>query len=362
MRLRDHLRKDFKLVFLNKTNYFLMILLPLLTTLILGTVFSNNINTEQVFKDEKVGIYIKSDKFKLEEPIMEILKDIGIQSFVANEDELRNKVKENQVVSYIEIDDSNMKLVRGKYNNTINDALELVLSEFKNRSEDMIITQGKAEIKKSVDFVENASVNPNHNPTSFDYFGITQLTMILVNGNMAIFDLIVREKRNGTLKRIASSPTEKSKFFFSKILIFALFLIIQLTVLFTINIKIFNVYYGNIINTVVLCLAFGVFQTMLALAASMIPNGNSYRVLNIVNQVIILLGGGYIPVENLGELAGKLSIISPVRWINIGLLDAIYGGTMTNYWKSFISSTVFSIILFAIGYYFFQKVGVENDN
>lgn len=360
MSIKDHFIKDFKLVFTNKTNYFMMILLPILTTLILGTVFAKQISQTKMFNNQIVGINVKNDKYGFAKNIDMILKEMGFKIEEGDKNSLEERVKENKVISYIEIDDMKLTLYKGKYEKMSNDAVELVLNEFKNRSEDMIITRGKADSSKTQEFTKDVTINPDITMSAFDYFGITQLTMILVNGNMAVFSFLFQERREGTLKRIISSPSDRKNFFISKVLVFMVFLIVQLCVLFTVNMKFFNVHYGNILKTAVLCLAFGIFQTLMAMCASLSPRNNAVKILNIANQFLLFIGGGYIPVENISSILSKLPDLSPVRWINKGLFDSIYGGSMTNYWRSMASSLLLGAVFLVIGYSFYRKIGVEH--
>jgi len=47
-------------------------------------------------------------------------------------------------------------------------------------------------------------------------------------------------------------------------------------------------------------------------------------IINLVVPVMVALGGGYFPLEELGGILGKLSVISPVRWMNRAIFNAIY--------------------------------------
>lgn len=46
--------------------------------------------------------------------------------------------------------------------------------------------------------------------------------------------------------------------------------------------------------------------------------------INTIIPIMVLLGGGYVPLEVLGKTMQRLSIISPVRWTNQALLRLIY--------------------------------------
>ncbi|MFY9568648.1 MAG: ABC transporter permease, partial [Acetivibrionales bacterium] len=92
-------------------------------------------------------------------------------------------------------------------------------------------------------------------------------------------------------------------------------------------------YWGEDLLTVaVLVITYSVMAVSLGAAlAFVLRSGEAANgLLNTIIPILVFLGGGYVPVYVMGDSFSKLSVISPVRWINSALLNLIYDGNYSD--------------------------------
>lgn len=185
----------------------------------------------------------------------------------------------------------------------------------------------KAMAETGKEYVRVSSLDTKRQPRSIDYYSITMLTLILMYSSLTGMWGIKTEQNMKTANRVLCSPVRKYEILTGKVLGGIFITLVQALVVIGFSKYVMNAYWGSDILTVMgLILAQSIMTISLGTGiAYLIPNeGAASGVLNTAVPVLVLFGGGYMPLENMGEFVNKISVISPVKWINGALFRIIY--------------------------------------
>ena len=83
-------------------------------------------------------------------------------------------------------------------------------------------------------------------------------------------------------------------------------------------------------------------------------------IINVVIPVIVMLGGGYVPVDVMGEFFRKLSVISPVKWANQAIFNVIYNSDLSYVPVSIAINLMVAALLITVSSIAYKKEGVQN--
>lgn len=367
MKLYRHVIKDLKRIFDQRISLFMLIIIPILTTMILGYVFDDagnklNLNT-------KGAIVLKSDKYGLEKDIKSIFKEVGFEVIKMDENSAKEELNKNNIENYIVIFDNKIDFFKSSSSSSMtNLVVEDIVHEMGKISERMAVSKDGIEkfqkdIKefkgenpeykiKNKNFIKEESIILNRKPTALDYFGITQLTLIIAMANTLAFWNLKIEHSKKTLDRVKTAPSSLKDFFLGKVISLLIFSIVQIGVILLVNTFVFKIYYGNIFFTIAVVLAFALFNTAIGLFVSSISfKKEKSSPISLITYFLIFIGGGFAPIENFkGTFIEKISVISPVYWVNQALFKSIYFSVFKEYSISMIMSLSISFILLILAY------------
>ncbi|MCM1990487.1 ABC transporter permease [Oceanirhabdus seepicola] len=368
MRILSIAIKDLKEIVRDKSVLFMMILFPLLLILILGTALGGAsvsggkdtvINTKALYFIEKEGIaeeafnsfsenidkkLIEFDEVKTKEKGIELLykgkypaliiinsEENKIQVVKSPKFDFEGDFVEGLISSFA--DSASVAMIMYKYDiNSIND-----IKEGKNYS-DYVTVKGIKDDSKA--------------PRAIDYYGITMLTMIIMYMTTMASEYVLLEKKLGTEKRINITNTTGTEMFFGKLLAQVVTGVIQIALIMGVSSLVYKVNYGDDLISVILIIASqGILMIAIGLATGIFtnPDSPSESILNILIPILVFLGGGYFPINNLGsKFLTNLGNISPVKWINQSLLDVIYEGSYTMVNKLLLINGAVTLILLII--------------
>lgn len=186
---------------------------------------------------------------------------------------------------------------------------------------------GKIMQDEGRNYVGTLSLDKKRKPRAIDYYSVTMLTLILMYSSLTGFWGIKSEQNQKTGNRILCSPIHKSELLTGKVIgcIFVTF--IQAVVVLAFSKYAMGAYWGKDVFTIALLVLSQAVMTI-SLGASiayLIKNeGAASGLLNSVIPIFVLLGGGYTPLENMGPAIARISVISPVKWLNSSILRIIY--------------------------------------
>jgi ABC-2 type transport system permease protein len=172
---------------------------------------------------------------------------------------------------------------------------------------------------------------------------------------------IVKEKINGSFIRLKTMPTSFAAILFSKVMVYLLVAIIQVTVIFSVGIFLFPfinlpklVLPDNMLLflfVVILCSYTAVcFALMIGIISKTVEQANGVGAVSVI--IFAALGGIWVPVFVMPDYLQVISRFSPLYWC----LDGFYvlflkGGNWNELYKVIISLTVFIVIFQAVTFH-----------
>jgi ABC-2 type transport system permease protein len=336
------LKKELKQALREKKGNLLMILFPSVLMIILGMAFSGVFEKSYVISDINV-LYTNSAGSMLANSFVEFVKhgeEMGI-SFEPTDDiaEGMNSIKESKYTCYILLEGNarEIRLFRNERFNFEANLVETVLSTFVQRYNALsaIINENPAaisqiDINPGGNYVQKVSLDKKRAPGAIDYYAVAVLTMILMYASLTGFWNIRGEQSLKTDKRMLSAPVRKHEILAGKVVGGISITIIQMLVVILFSKYVLNAYWGEHIWVILLILLSEVMMTISlgAGAAFALKNeGAAMSVLNTFIPVMVMLGGGYVPLEVMAQGGGllyKLTDISPIKWINQSIFRIIY--------------------------------------
>lgn len=351
--------KEIKHNFRDKRAITLMIAFPLLLMVILGVVFNGQFASNGIdFSGAKV-IYSAKEDGTLHKEFKEFAHELEEMNImfeqIENEDDAIKKIQNDLYTCYISLDENSKELNIYKNNkrNTTASFIEGMLATFVQRYNlvSQIIEVNPNSIDEIMnkdiknDYVKIVSIDEKKQARAIDYYGITMLTLIIMYSvNAGIFS-IQGEQTIKTGDRIIGTPINKYKVFLGKVLGAFAVTAIQISIVILFSTKILGVNWGNdivtiliiIITQIIMCISIGVGIGFLV-SSQEVGNG----IISAIIPLLVFLGGGYYPLERIGsDLLFKISIISPIRWINDSIFNVIY----LNDYKYVSSTVVFNIVI-----------------
>ena len=337
----------------------LMLLFPLLLTWVLGTAFSN----------------ISSHAIDLPETRMPIVSDGGMvaQLYQSNSghsgitfepidsEAVASGLKDGSLKQYVELTDKALilhtdeetgleaMLVR-MYSNAFIQQANLTSYAVKAGRLDMLAPQFQ-------EYTTIEGIDGRAEPSSFGYYGVTMLTMILMYGSLQTVSMLSREKDDRTSLRLKASPYAMSKVFLVKTIASCVILMLQASIIMLFNHYVYGIDYRNIGLVLLMVLPLAVFVTSLGvLAYQALRNESAASVfLNILTIAMVFLGGGYMMVSLDDPTFATLTQLSPIGWDNQGLFRYIYRGSHEAILAAGIKLMGLSLAMYLLAFWLFKR-------
>jgi ABC-2 type transport system permease protein len=165
---------------------------------------------------------------------------------------------------------------------------------------------------------------------------------------------ILMEEERGTLPRLFSTPTSHSTILYGKFIASALTIFIQVTVLLIFGNLVFNIYWGDLLNVLLVVLGTVISATTFGICfVSFIKSSR---------QAGAIMGGGITTLGMIGmskiftlgspnppPAIDIISLTVPQGWALRGIITAMDGGSLENILFSVIGMLVWSLVFFLIG-------------
>lgn len=338
--------KEIKHIFRNKKSLMFMVLFPIILIIVLGSAFKTSFNNTNI-GIPKVLYHIDSSgeaAKNLKSQIIDKGKDYNIKFTQVNDIEwAKNTIKNKSEYDCFILmkDDSEIELYKnGRYDYT-SSLVESIMNSYIQRY-NAISEIGKvkplalSEILKDTktEYSKVVSIEKKRTPSSIDYYSVAMLTLIIMYAYSMSLDGFSSEKQSKTEARILSAPVRRYELLSGKIIgeIVGVFLQIIIVILFS---KFaLNAYWGNNI----LCVLIVVITQIIMIISVGAGFGFIFKdsnvassLLNILVILMVFLGGGYIPVDNIGgKVFQTITYFSPVRWTNKAIFSIIYDGNSAN--------------------------------
>jgi len=338
------IKKDFVLNLRDFKANAMMVLFPIVLIIILGAAFSGVFKQTIELGDVTVLYTVDIGKS-------------GDQSFEKAFESFRETLTEELGISFEKTDDVEMgmesmnyyrysaylrisgnpreiKLYKNEKHNLTASLMESALNSFINTYQAMsaiAVNNPSAlampELKERREFVNVRSLDEKKQAGSLDYYAVTMMTLILLYASMTGFWSIRSDIEQRTASRTLSAPVRKYEFLTGKVLGSIIITLIQALVVVLFSGLILKAYWGeDPVTVALLLLSYSIMTVSIGVGLAFIfkNSGAANGVLNSVIPFFVFLGGGYIPLSVMGSTFEKISVISPVKWINLALLGVIY--------------------------------------
>jgi ABC-2 type transport system permease protein len=318
----------------------MMVLFPIVLIVILGAAFSGVFDKTIKLGDVNVLYTVQSgqylaDSFKTFSKELESGMGITFEE-TANVNEGMESVRNTKYSCYIQLTNNpeEIKIYKNERYGFNANLVQSVMNVFAERYSAIaeIYKQnpsivGKILSDQSMDYVKTESLDKKRQPGSLDYYAVSMLTLILMYASLTGLWGVKGEQNLKTGSRILCSPVRKSEYLLGKVLGGILVTLVQACLVILFSKFILKAYWGTDILTIMLLV---VAQSIMAISigtgiAFLIRNdGAASGVLNTIIPMVVFFGGGYTPLENMGPGIMKLSVVSPVRWMNDAIFRVIY--------------------------------------
>ena len=344
-----------------------MVIFPIAFMTILGIALKNAFNSTINLDDTKVVYVDKSndkskaifnifkDESKSYKVDLEEVQDIekGKEQVKLYNDKILLELKGDDIVVY----ENNLKSLQVDY---VVGIIKTISQRYSVYSEIYRVSpEGIKLIDNdfSKDYTKVNNIDLGRTMGSFDYYGIVEITMMLLYGSMFTLYSFVYARRQERFNRILQ--TGNSRIFYAFGIIVSKFLLVIITILPSIFYSkyVLKTYWGtDYLSIAIILLSLTFMAVCLGACVGEVFQDEkiSSVVLNsAVLPVITFLGGGYGYIgEDINKTLDIATKISPLRWGNRAIINIIYSG---NYEKMPISiafnmvlASVFLVILFVL--------------
>ena len=177
----------------------------------------------------------------------------------------------------------------------------------------------------------------------------SMFVMFAVLGGMA---LLIEDKRQGTIQRLASMPVTRSQLLGGKILGRFSLGMMQYLIIFAIGIVVGQSFGRDLLALVLIMLAFALCVTALSFALGSFVKDETQAagLTNLLGISLAALGGAWWPLEIVPELMRTVGHISPVAWAMDGYLSLIFeNGDLGTVYPSILILLAAAAVFFVFG-------------
>lgn len=163
--------------------------------------------------------------------------------------------------------------------------------------------------------------------TSYEYYSIIMIPFCLLMGITSVAYAAVDEKRMKTSYRYMIAPISKSSLIISKFLSCVIVLTVCSIIVLLISRLMFHLpVNGNMVYLIILLLCESIAISGLGLFFGL-ASKNFATIQNFLNLPIMIfgfLGGAFFPVSSLNPILSFIVNLSPLTWINRGIMYCLY--------------------------------------
>lgn len=351
----------------------MMVLFPIVLIVILGTALSTMFGKDAELDVAKVLYTNKAGKELAAgfESFMEHAGELGIEFEETDDIEAGiGSVKHAGYSCYVLLKDDPQEIILYKNDRYYFEAnlVEIILHSFvgKYNAISVVAAENPAMLETvmedpEIDLLELKSLDRERQPSSMDYYSVTMLTMILFYSAMTGYWSVKNEQNLKTGNRILCSPVHKSEILTAKVMGSIIVTIIQGFLVLVFSRFVLNAYWGaNIwpIIAVIISEAIMAVSVGVGIAFTVRNEAASSSILNTVIPIFVFFGGGYVPFEVLGEFLQKISVISPIRWMNMAIFNVVYSNDFSHVPVAIAINLVIAVIFITVSSLAYRKEAV----
>lgn len=342
----------------------LMTLMPIIVIFILGMAMSSAFSPSGVLSMEDVHVeyLIEGEKGALatgfENMMRPMLTDERHLSEVKDRKESLNRIKNNEIASFIEINEehqtisfyknsrysTNGSIIEGRLKTYVNQVNAIYkIKGVESQLIDNMLLEGERDnytAIKRFDVEERAS--------AMDYFGVAMCTLFVLYSMTVFVTRNINEKKKGAMDRVLVSSVSKRDILLGKVLGGVTITTIQFALVIATTIFIYNVNWGdNPAYAFMLMFTFIFLAISIGTTLGLLFNSEEKAmiIIHVLIVIVALFGGSYMPLAGLGLFGEIGKYFSPVWWNVKGMMNTIYQGDMGTFYIAMVINVGIAILL-----------------
>lgn len=328
----------------DKTSMVSMILIPIVVMTTLGITFSSSFSSSCEFKPETI-IYVNnftsSTNHDEETTILDLFLKLCKENNINFKEStsLNEGKKEVQVLRSIlvEFKDNNIIIYKNSNNQYSTDIIVNILDTIAKKVS--LSTEFRKDINiKDQTFVTTSSFQGKKSFTSYDYYGIVEITMMILYGSVYGFYSIYNNRRSNIESRCFQGNLSKISYILTKVLSSFIVTIIFLIPAMLYSVIILKTYWGkDFLSVMLLLLSLNFYGTTLGVLFGYIfkeEKQGSFFLNSLIIPLMTFLGGGYFYIGDGDKLFNLVRYVSPLTLINKSILSISF---YEDYSKFYIS-------------------------
>lgn len=285
-----------------------------------------------------------------------IEKDYGIKmGYTGSEKEGKKEARVNKKV-FVHLDKEKI-LVYGNESEPLNTARVVALFRSVASSIQTVKEAYKIDGEKAIELIgaDNATYEvpveliPSKSAmSSYDYYGVVELTLMVMYMMLIPIGDLFTDKRTKIKERILLTGLSRVKYYLASLAAYSIFAFVVFIPAFIFSITYLDVNWGNYSLFMYLYIVlFAIFNVALGMLLAQLLKARGK--VDVILSVIILpifsfLGGSYTPFPyDMDGVFGKVLLVSPLRWVNVGILKSTYAHDNQMIW---LSSAIFLLLIF----------------
>lgn len=360
-----------KKVFLNQIRnprwLFFLVTFPIFLVALIGTILQGAYgnkqslpNVQAVVLDESTGV--ADDVINaISTATTSVAKDYGIElSLIHSEEEGKREARLNRKV-FVHADGDVIKVYFNEVD-SING--ERVAGVFQGVSNSVQVVEEIYDINASLAETIRQENNATYElpmvkfkdenyMTSFDYYGVAELTLMMLYIAMIPLTDIFRDRDTKIKNRMNLAGISNLKYYTSSLIAYTLVAIVAYIPAFLFTIFAYDVGWGKYpVITYLYLMLFCIFNIILGmfLAVFLKQRGKIDLLMAVVFiPVLSFLGGSYSPFTfEFKTVLQKITMLSPLRWVNLGIFRHLYNDDNSVLIASILLLTIISAAMFAL--------------
>lgn len=341
--------KEFKHNLRDYKSNLMMVLFPIVLIVILGAAFSNVFNNSTIKLSNVTVLYTQDVDGSAESAFAKAFEGFrnGLSDELAITFEKTDDVDFGiesmnyfRYSAYIHVlgNPPDIKLYKNERQGFAANLLEGALNSFINTYGAMstIAENNPAALAKpgmqqlnNDDYVNVKALDQKKQPGSLDYYAVSMMSLIIMYASLTGLWGVRNDINRKTGDRILCAPVRPYELLTGKVIGSIIVTAVQALVVVLFSGLILKANWGD--DPVILALLLLAHSIMavsmgVGLAYLFKNDGSANGVLNTIIPFFVFLGGGYVPISEMGSTLVKLSSISPVKWVNSALFKVIYDG------------------------------------
>ncbi len=349
----------------DKTSMLSMIIFPIVLMTTLGITLSGAFSSSYEFKPKTV-IYVNNlsstSNFSEVKLILDDFLDLGKENNISFKEisSLEEGKKEVQAINSIllELKDNNIIVYKNSNNKYSTDLIINMLTSISKKVTLSTITDGNIETLEE-GFTTTTDFQFKKGFTSYDYYGIVEITMMVLYGSVYGFYSIYTNRRNKIEARCFQGNLSKNSYILTKITSTFIVTIISLIPAMLYSLFVLKAYWGeDFLSVLVLLLSLNFFGTTLGILFGYIfkeEKHGSFFLNTLIIPVMTFLGGGYVYLEDGNKLLDIIRYISPLTLINKSILSIAFYEDYSKFYISILYCLTLGILFSTCTFYISSK-------